>query len=81
MRRVSQPHRCNDRVEDAVQAFVALGGAGPGVSGLKRALANVVTCLRSDAGAEPTPAALPYVVLTDGTPYVTPRVVEDKRFE
>lgn len=79
MSRVSQPHRCNDRVEDAVQAFVALGGsAGPGVAGVKTALANVFTCLRSDAGAEPTPESVPYVVLTDGKPYVTARVVEDK---
>ena len=77
--RVSQPHRCNDRVEDAVQAFVSLGGnAGPGLAGLRTALANVVTCLRSDPGAEPTPQDTPYVVLTDGTPFVTPRVVEDK---
>jgi hypothetical protein len=72
--RTTRPHRCNDRVEDAVQALV--GGGGAGVAGVRRALANVVACLRSDPGGEPTTGDRPYVVLTGRREeYVTPRVV------
>ena len=77
--RVSRPHRCNDRVEDAVQALV--GGGGAGLAGVRRALANVVACVRSDAGREPTPAEVPYVVLDEGRreALLTARVVEEKK--
>lgn len=43
------------------------------LASLPPAARALTTCLRSEPGAEPAPADLPYTTLADGAPYLAPR--------
>ncbi|KAK9800337.1 hypothetical protein WJX73_005254 [Symbiochloris irregularis] len=62
---VPTPHRCNDRVEDVVQALFTLEFSAK----IKPAWSTFMKCMRSEVGQEPTD---PYQVIEDGKPFLEP---------
>jgi len=65
-KKMPQPHRCNDRVEDLIQGLYTLDFSGI----IRPAWKNARACFKSAEGEEPK---MPYLVITDGQQYLERR--------
>eukprot|EP00884_Botryococcus_braunii_P006904 jgi/Botrbrau1/16214/Bobra.0066s0002.2 len=64
-----RPHRCNDRIEDLLEAILTLDFGGK----IRPAWKVLRLCLNSAPGSEPTEKNFPYQIITDGKQFLEPR--------
>ncbi|KAL4529562.1 hypothetical protein Ndes2526B_g04370 [Nannochloris sp. 'desiccata'] len=70
--KLPRPHRCNDRVEDLLQALFTLDFSEK----IRPAWRNFRKCMKSEPGSEPTD---PYLIITDPQRYLDPLKMSRKK--